>query len=170
MFSRNGNGNHGGKDHGGRPKRSQTGLSFIGPEVVVAGSLTTSAQVQVDGRIDGDLNCETLSMGESGVIAGDIRAEEARIAGLVEGKVSARVVTVEATGRITGDVSYDTISIAAGAQIEGRFARRAALGEVDSPLLVATPIEARAKDGSDEGGRTGKDLFPLGEAKRAVGR
>lgn len=169
MFSRNGNSNQANGQAGARPRKAQSGLSFIGPEVVVEGSLTTSAQVQIDGRIDGDLRCERLSMGESGVIAGDIQAEEARIAGQVEGKVCARIVTIEATGRIAGDVSYDTISIAAGAQIEGRLARRSALAGADTPLLVATKIEppAKANGGGEAAG--GKELFPLGETKRAVG-
>ena len=59
-----------------RPKRSQTGLSFIGPEVVVSGSLTTSAQIQIDGKVEGDVRCDVMSQGESGVVAGDIHADE----------------------------------------------------------------------------------------------
>ena len=171
MFSRNGNG----REQAARPKRIQTGLSFIGPEVTVSGSLATTAQVQIDGRIDGDLRCETLSMGESGVVAGDIHADEARIAGLVEGKVSARIVTIEATGRIAGDVTYETISIAAGAQIDGRFARRAALtGADDGPLLVATPIDdgggpvSEAASGS-ETVRSAHGLFPGDKSRAAAG-
>ena len=145
MFTRNGNG----REPAARPKRTQTGLSFIGPEVTVSGSLKTTAQVQIDGRIDGDLRCETLSMGESGVVSGDIFAEEARIAGLVEGKVSARIVTIEATGRIAGDVTYETISIAAGGRIDGRLARREALapGEGASALVIASPTAAEGRAG-----------------------
>ena len=120
------------------------GLSFIGPEAVISGDFATGSHLHLDGRIDGHVRCAQLIQGEGGTIAGDIVAEEARIAGLVQGTVSARMVIVEASGRITGDVTYETISIAAGAEIDGRLARRAALGQGDESagLLIATHREA----------------------------
>ena len=45
------------------PKAGKAGppaLSFIGPEVVISGDLATSAQVHVEGRIDGDVRCGQL--------------------------------------------------------------------------------------------------------------
>lgn len=117
-------------------KPGAPGLSLIGAEVRIGGDVTSDGALHVDGRIDGDVRCASLCQGEEGVIAGDIVAEEARIGGLVEGTLSACRVVIEASGRIAGDVAYDTISIAAGAQVEGRLARRAALAGDD--LLVAT--------------------------------
>lgn len=147
-------------------KSSQAGLSFIGPEVVIDGNLTTGAQLHIDGRIDGHVHCGQLIQGASGTVAGDIVADEARIAGLVEGTVSAKTLVVEASGRITGDVTYETISIAAGAQIDGRLARRAALapGEV-AGMLIATPTETpRPKKAA----ASTTDLFPGGEKQPLV--
>lgn len=147
-------------------KSSQAGLSFIGPEVVIDGNLTTGAQLHIDGRIDGHVHCGQLTQGASGTVAGDIVAAEARIAGLVEGTVTATTLIVEASGRITGDVTYETISIAAGAQIDGRLARRTALavGEV-STMLIATPTDtARPKKGS----ASTTDLFPGGDKPALV--
>jgi len=122
------------------PKASRSGppgLSFIGPEVLVSGDLATDAQLHVDGRIDGNVRCQQLVQGEAGIIAGNILADEARIAGTVEGQVNVRTLYVEATARIMGDIAYETISIAGGAQLEGRLARRAAL---DDAPLIATPV------------------------------
>jgi cytoskeletal protein CcmA (bactofilin family) len=124
------------------PRASRSGppgLSFIGPEVLVSGDLATDAQLHVDGRIDGNVRCSQLVQGEAGIIAGNIQADEARIAGTVEGQVNVRTLFVEASARIMGDIAYETISIDAGAQLEGRLARRAALG-VDEAPLIATPV------------------------------
>src|SRR5689334_12121283 len=124
------------------PRASRSGppgLSFIGPEVLVSGDLATDAQLHVDGRIDGNVRCQQLVQGEAGIIAGNIHADEARIAGTVEGQVNVRTLFVEASARIMGDIAYGTISIDAGAQLEGRLARRAALGEDEAPL-IATPV------------------------------
>ena len=133
-------------------KAGPPGLSFIGPEVVINGDLTTGSQLHVDGRIDGHVRCAQLCQGTTGIIAGDIVADESRIAGLVEGTVNSRSLIIEASGRVLGDVTYETISIAAGAQIDGRLARRAALaqGEEAAGLLIATPTGAapEAKTGA----------------------
>jgi cytoskeletal protein CcmA (bactofilin family) len=126
-------------------RQGAAGLSFIGPEVLVSGDLATDAQLHVDGRIDGNVRCQQLVQGEAGIIAGNILADEARIAGTVEGQVNVRTLFVEASARIMGDVAYETISIAGGAQLEGRLARRAAL---DDGQLIATPVSftpARSK-------------------------
>ena len=144
-------------------KAGLSALSFIGPEVVISGDLTTSAQLHVDGRIDGHVRCAQLCQGASGIIAGDIVADEARIAGLVQGTVNAATVIVEASGRVTGDVSYDTISIAAGAQIDGRLARREALGQA-TPVLIATTAEPAPAEPAK-----GADLFPRDGKRAAMG-
>ena len=123
-----------------RPARNGApGLSFVGPETVVSGDIATAAQLHVDGRIDGNVRCAQLIQGTAGIIAGNIEADEARLAGTVEGTVVARTLFVEASAKILGDVAYETLSIDAGADIEGRLARRAALG-LDEPPLIATPV------------------------------
>lgn len=136
------------------------GLSFIAPEALVSGDLVTEGQVHVDGRIDGDVKCAQLIQGGEGVIAGSIQAEDARLAGTVEGTVSARTLIVEASAKIMGDVAYETISIEAGAQIEGRLARRASLG-LDEPPRISAPVSfspARRDEGAAE---AGERLFPM---------
>lgn len=107
-----------------RPGGKGPGLSFIGPDVVISGDVTGTSQLHIDGRIDGNVHCEMLIQGDGGTIAGHIVADTAQLAGLVDGTVNARRVTLEPTARVTGDVTYETLSIAAGGAIEGRLSRR----------------------------------------------
>jgi cytoskeletal protein CcmA (bactofilin family) len=109
-----------------RNAKSGGALSFIGSDVVVSGDVAAKGQIHIDGRIDGNVACETLIQGGGGVIAGHIVADAAHLAGLVDGTVKARLVTLEATARVTGDVTYETLSIAAGGAIEGRLTRKEA--------------------------------------------
>jgi len=147
-------------------KAGPPGLSFFGPEVVISGDVATSAQIHLDGRIDGNLHCAQLCQGGTGIIAGDIVADEARIAGLVQGTVNARTLIVEPSARIVGDVAYETITIAAGARIDGRLARREALaaGADADALLIVTPGAAEGADQRPDGG----GLFAPPEQKRAA--
>ena len=133
------------KSVGGKDRRagSAGGLSFIGPDVVVSGNVAAKGQIHIDGRVDGNVQCETLVQGGGGTIAGHIVADAAHLAGLVDGTVKARLVTLEATARVTGDVSYETLSIAAGAAIEGRLTRKdAAVAVAPPPDRVADPAPA----------------------------
>lgn len=153
MFSRD-------KGSGGRGAGAQ-GLSFIGAEVVVSGDLATDSQLHLDGRIDGNVRCQQLIQGAAGTISGNIQAEEARIAGTVEGQVNVRTLFIEATAKLMGDIAYETISIEAGAQLEGRLARRAALGEDHAPLIATpvsfSPAKGKAAKSTDAGDQP--DIF-----------
>ena len=147
-----------------KPKTVRTGtpgLSFIAPEAVISGDIATEGQVHVDGRVDGDVKCAQLIQGGEGVIAGSIHADDARLAGTVEGTVSARTLIVEAGAKILGDVAYETISIEAGAEIEGRLARRASLG-LDEPARISAPVSftPAARTNEDE---KSERLFPISD-------
>lgn len=117
MFSR------GGKAAGG-PGRSGGTFSYLGSEVTVTGDVATQGELHLDGKVLGDVDCGSLTQGQSGEVRGNIRAGEARLAGLVDGAVEAGTLILEASARVTGDVLYESLSVAAGAEVEGRFRRR----------------------------------------------
>ena len=99
-------------------------FSFIGPEVTITGDVETSGRLHVDGKVVGDIRCASLTQGESGVVHGNITADDARLAGLIDGAVEAGALHLEASARVTSDVLYEAVGIATGAQVEGRFKRR----------------------------------------------
>lgn len=115
-------------------------FSFIGTEVTVTGDVETSGRLHIDGKVIGDIRCAALTQGESGVVHGNITADDARLAGLVDGAVEAGALHLEASARITGDVLYESVGIAAGAQVEGRFKRRR--GANDGALHARAEAEA----------------------------
>ena len=99
------------------------GLSFIGPEVTVTGNIGGSGNIHIDGRVEGDVTAASVVLGTAGHVRGNIVADDAQIAGTVEGTVAAKVLAIEASARIIGDLSYDAVSVATGAQVEGRVKR-----------------------------------------------
>ncbi len=96
-------------------------FSVIGPDVVITGNVVATADLHIDGRIDGDVSCGNLVQGNDSLIKGIVRAETARLAGTIDGSVAVRQLTVERAARITGDVEYETIAIENGASIDGRL-------------------------------------------------
>ena len=112
---------------------SNATFSVFGTDVVITGNVEASADLHVDGRVEGDITCASLVQGEASVIEGAIGAESARLAGTVKGKVIARELVILKTARIEGDVQYDALTIEHGAQVEGRFAPGGAkAGEADA--------------------------------------
>ena len=131
-----------GKSLGG-PRGSD--FSFIGPEVTVTGDISTPGAIHVDGNVTGDIRCGTLTQGEGGAVRGNIVASEARLAGLIDGGVEAGILTLEASARITGDVLYETLAVAAGAEVEGRFRRRRSERDAGSAGVAGTSRPAPAR-------------------------
>lgn len=124
-----------------RPARKGGSFSVIGADVTIVGDLVTGSNLQVNGRIDGDVRCGALHQGPGGTIAGNIIADEARLAGLVDGTVSAGLLILEPSARVTGDVSYETLNIETGARVDGRFAHRAAVNDKSqAPATIAAPV------------------------------
>ena len=104
----------------------QSTFSVLGADVVVTGNIAASVDLHLDGRVEGDITCASLVQGRDSVIKGAVTAEVARLAGTVEGSISARELVIQASARITGDVTYESLTIEQGSQVEGRFSPKSA--------------------------------------------
>jgi cytoskeletal protein CcmA (bactofilin family) len=100
-------------------------FSVIGADVVIKGNVSATADLHIDGTIEGDIKCASLVQGETSNISGSVVAESARIAGKVTGSITARDLVILKSARIEGDVHYDSLTIEQGAEVDGRFAPNA---------------------------------------------
>lgn len=98
-------------------------MSFIGGDVTITGNIGGKGALHIDGRVDGDVGCSSVTLGQGGTIHGNVTADDARIAGTIEGTIAAKSLVIDATARISGDLSYDAVSIETGAVVEGRVKR-----------------------------------------------
>ena len=113
-------------------------FSILGADLAITGNVSASADLHVDGRIEGDIACAALVQGESGEIVGAVTAETARLSGTVRGSINVRELVVLKSARIHGDVHYDALTIEQGAQVDGRFAPRAVAEESSVVSLAAS--------------------------------
>lgn len=128
-----------------RPKASEV-PSVISAELIVKGTLISAGDVQVEGKIDGDIRAAGLVIGEKAIIVGDIYAEEAVVRGRVEGSVRARRVQLCATCHVEGNVLHESLSVENGAFFEGN------IRHTDNPLAEAPeatpPMPKTARPGA----------------------
>lgn len=111
-------------------------FSVIGPDMVVTGDVRATADLHIDGSIEGDVHCGNLVQGTESRIVGGVTADTARIAGSVEGSVRVQHLTVERTARIVGDVEYQDITIENGGHVDGRLKRIGGEAIVTGPRAV----------------------------------
>lgn len=116
--------------------------SIISPDLKIVGDLKSNGDIQIDGTIEGDINSRLLTVGEQAVVEGCIVADTARISGTVKGQIKARMVHLDKTARVTGDVTHETLTMEAGALLEGQVKRMepssTATAATISPLRPAT--------------------------------
>ena len=119
----------------GRSVAAGSTFSVLGPDIAISGDLTATADLHLDGRINGDVTCAALVQGEPSEVTGAIVAESARIAGKVKGSITAGVLVILKSARIEGDVAYGALTIEEGAQVDGKFSPRAV--EAEPKLMLA---------------------------------
>jgi cytoskeletal protein CcmA (bactofilin family) len=93
-------------------------VSVISDEITITGTVTSSGNLIINGNVDGEINCESLEIGPSGVVTGTVKAGQCLLAGKLEGKLSARTVNIASTGDLNGRLSYGKLEIETGANIE----------------------------------------------------
>jgi cytoskeletal protein CcmA (bactofilin family) len=93
--------------------------SIIGGGLTVSGNLVSEDDIQVDGRVEGDVRAASVVVGENAVIQGDIIAEEAVIRGRLEGSIRARKLQLCATARVNGNILHEAMSVETGAIFQG---------------------------------------------------
>ena len=135
-------------------RRATSAPSIIGSDVQLVGNLTTIGEVQLDGIVEGDVNCGSLVLGEHGKVTGTIVADTVTVRGRVEGSIRARLVRLEKSAKIKGDVYHETLSVEAGATIEGTFTHEEATSR-DKPAAQAYPKpESNVRESKPQTGQT----------------
>ena len=109
------------KPTGGRERRSTP--SILGADCQITGDIVSDGEVQVDGRIKGDIHCNVLVVGATGIITGEITAQTVRVYGTINGQIRASAVELAKTAHVVGDIAHESLSVEAGAFVEGRFDR-----------------------------------------------
>jgi cytoskeletal protein CcmA (bactofilin family) len=109
------------KDQG---KSDKNPTSMIGSDIVVTGNIEAQVDLHIEGRVQGDVRCATLILGEQSEVRGSIYADRVRVSGKVDGAIECKDLAVEATATVTGDVLYERLRVANGGVVEGHMKRK----------------------------------------------
>ncbi len=95
--------------------------SHIAQGMIFKGDVDGDIDILIDGKLEGNLRCRSVTIGETGELRGRIIAQEAVVNGRIEGTVDSKIVRLNRTATIIGDVRHEVIEVAAGARIEGNY-------------------------------------------------
>ncbi len=111
--------------------------SYIDASLTIVGDLHSEGDVQVDGRICGNVRCAQLIVSRDAVVTGTVTADQAVVRGSITGTIRASVVILQETAQVESDISYTQLVIDDGAAFEGSVHRS------DNPLagpVAASPL------------------------------
>jgi len=95
------------------------GPSIISAALTIIGRLECAADIQIDGKIEGDISGQVVRIGSAAVVKGKVFGEIVELAGVIEGKIEAKSVVLAKTARMTGDIVYQSLQIDQGAAFNG---------------------------------------------------
>ncbi len=102
-----------------KPSKSPDMPSTISADLKVVGDLHCAGDIQVEGKVEGDIQSKSVAVGEGANVSGAIHAESVQVSGSVKGQIEATSVILAKTAKVSGDVVYQTLTVEAGAQLEG---------------------------------------------------
>src|SRR5271154_4723511 len=101
------------------PTRLMT--SIIANGVRIKGAIEADgAELQVDGEIEGNVRGGSITIGDTGLVKGDVIAESFLVNGRVEGSLRARRVQLAKNAHVQGDITHQSLAVEMGAVFEGQ--------------------------------------------------
>ncbi len=102
--------------------------TLIGQSTTVKGSLSSNGALRIDGKFEGDIaTTADIIVGESGVIAATVAAQNAIVAGAITGNMDiGDKLELLPTAKVVGDLKVGSLIIGEGAIFKGNCEMRQA--------------------------------------------
>lgn len=106
---------------GKKPMNNEKIDTLIGKGTILEGTVNVEGTIRLDGKVQGGLNIiGNLIVGEEGAVKGNVKAENAFVAGVIEGNVIATSqLHITHTAKLVGDISVKNVIIDEGAVFVG---------------------------------------------------
>jgi cytoskeletal protein CcmA (bactofilin family) len=117
--------------------RPAAGVTVVARATTVAGELTGTGAVRVEGTVKGTVRLEApFEVAEGAMVEAEVWATRVEVAGTVTGNLNAsEVIVLAPTAWVRGDVSSPALQVVDGARLEGRvnMKRSSAAGDPPRP-------------------------------------
>ena len=137
---------------------TETTKTVIADDVEVTGSIKCSSNIQLDGKLNGDLNCSgNVVVGNSAVIKGNISADSTTVMGQINGNITAKDrIELKSSARLTGDIRAKRLSVEDGVTFVGKSEVNPSGTAAGRAAAVTETVEDPSADSADDDDARGK--------------
>lgn len=140
----------------------KAGPSIFSTDLVIEGTLHSDGDIQIDGRVEGNIRSGSLTIGEKSVVNGEIVANDVTIRGRVIGSIRARKVALSGTSHVEGDILHNALAVESGAFFDGNcrhaddpltaeMPKGAIRSKTDKASGPSNPLKVKASAGTNNG-------------------
>ena len=95
---------------------------MIGEGVVITGNIKSDSDVKIQGTVEGDVECNSITIDSSGKLRGKIQTENLKVLGKAEGEINVNnLLEIQSKGDVSGKVIYGGIQIAEEGRLAGEI-------------------------------------------------
>ncbi len=123
--------------------QNNKGMTNISSQAALEGIIKIEGDITINGKVKGSVTCKGKAIvGQSGMVEGDILAQNAEISGTVTGKVEvAELLSLKGAARINGDIYTDKLQI----DKEAKFNGKCVMGKKAAGGISNTPVAEKPK-------------------------
>jgi cytoskeletal protein CcmA (bactofilin family) len=115
--------------------------STLGHGVLVTGNIVSESDLEIFGRVNGDIHVSHLIIKEGAQVEGNVVAQETIILGVCKGVIHGNTVKLQGAAVVEGEIYSKSLTIEQQAQFEG-LSRRLDK-PVEAPSNAQTTIQAK---------------------------
>ena len=105
-----------------RKVKDSSSSLMIGEGVTITGTIKADNEVNIQGTIDGDIDCNSVTINQSGNVKGKVQTETMTVEGKVEGEININsILHIKSQGSVSGKVFYGDIQIDEGGELLGEI-------------------------------------------------
>lgn len=138
--------------------------SLISKNVVITGDIKNAANIEIEGKIEGNIFADTITLREGGEITGNVKSKIFNIKGNFNGNSVAEKINISDTAVVNGMLEYSFLSVDYGANINCELKRVSEKGGKSSGgigNLINLKQEIEKKGNKDDA----KEVIPEDKCK-----
>ncbi|MDR0571756.1 MAG: polymer-forming cytoskeletal protein [Rickettsiales bacterium] len=133
--------------------------SLIAKDIFLEGKILNGGAFELEGKIKGNVEAETLTIRETGEIIGEVKCKIFNIKGVFSGSVVAEKINISDTAKVNGTLEYKFLSVDYGANINCQLKRidDIKINFTDLNAIQKKQIEIVQQDKEDKKTNNNKD-------------
>ncbi|MCK5391689.1 MAG: polymer-forming cytoskeletal protein [Deltaproteobacteria bacterium] len=109
--------------------------TLIGDGCEFEGNMSSSSSTRIDGKLKGRITGEnSIVVGETGLVLGEIKASETVVYGKVEGTIETNSLEIKRSGIVLGDIFIESLIVEDG----GIYNGRCTMNEITENISIET--------------------------------